>query len=114
MRPVVEGPADRDLHQPAILPETADARRRVVDVAHPDAMEVGVVIHERRVVAEAERLDDAKGLRAERPVRRPESDGRMPPAARVSDSIERSSAARCASASTVARSSWSQPWQASS
>jgi hypothetical protein len=65
MVPVIERPADRDLDQPTLPSKPADARRRIVDVAHPDAMEVGVVIHERRVVAEAERLDDAQGLRAE-------------------------------------------------
>jgi hypothetical protein len=60
--PVVERPADGHLDQLAFLSEAADARRRIVDVAVADPMELAVVVHERGVVGKAERLHDGQRL----------------------------------------------------
>ena len=79
-----------------------------------DPEEPVVVRHQRRVVDEAGRLDELERLRPERPVRRPVPPRRRPGRPRGRRPRTDRGSRRCSSAASSEKSSWYQPWQASS
>ena len=112
--PVVERPRDRHLDERPLRPEPRPLGDRVA-VALADAVEAVVVGHQRRVVGEPGRARSARAT----PRRATSTAPANPSAAAPVDPLDgRRRSARGSRAprpaAAVAKSSWNQPWQASS